>query len=107
MENRHKDSCTAAQTFERWGDAGGYDSCLSDGSLSVWAVAQANPGYIKAEALRDVNPSGEADCPIPHCQEKPLASLPATVPQTDTGGREEYSKALGRTTLKELDQLAP
>ena len=27
--------------------------------------------------------------------------------KTNTGGRDEYSKALGRTPLKELDQLAP
>ena len=29
------------------------------------------------------------------CQEKPLRRSVATVPQTDTGGRDEYSKALG------------
>ena len=29
------------------------------------------------------------------CQEKPLRRNPVSVPQTDTGGREEYSKALG------------
>ena len=28
-------------------------------------------------------------------QEKPLRRAAATVPQTDTGGRDEYSKALG------------
>jgi hypothetical protein len=28
-------------------------------------------------------------------QEKPLRRSKASVPQTDTGGREEYSKALG------------
>ena len=30
-----------------------------------------------------------------------------TVPQTDTGGRGEYPKALERTLLKELGKLAP
>ena len=30
-----------------------------------------------------------------------------TVPQTDTGGRDEYSKALERTREKELGKLAP
>ena len=30
-----------------------------------------------------------------------------TVPQTDTGGRDEYSKALERTLEKELGKLAP
>jgi len=29
------------------------------------------------------------------CQEKPLRRCKVSVPQTDTGGREEYSKALG------------
>ena len=28
-------------------------------------------------------------------QEKPLRRMEASVPQTDTGGRDEYSKALG------------
>jgi hypothetical protein len=31
----------------------------------------------------------------------------STVPQTDTGGRDEYSKALERTLEKELGKLAP
>ena len=29
------------------------------------------------------------------CQEKPLRRVKVSVPQTDTGGRDEYSKALG------------
>ena len=41
-------------------------------------------------------------------QEKPLSfSLTATVPQTDTGGRVEYTKALERTREKELGKLTP
>src|SRR5699024_8775302 len=41
-------------------------------------------------------------------QEKPLSfSLVWTVPQTDTGGRDEYSKALERTREKELGKLIP
>lgn len=41
-------------------------------------------------------------------QEKPLSfSLTMTVPQTDTGGRDEYSKALERTREKELGKLVP
>lgn len=31
----------------------------------------------------------------------------ATVPQTDTGGRVENTKALGRTWVKELGKIAP
>jgi len=30
-----------------------------------------------------------------------------TVPETDSGGREEYSKALERTLAKELSIIAP
>ena len=29
------------------------------------------------------------------CQEKPLRRVKVSVPQTDTGGRDEYSQALG------------
>ena len=29
------------------------------------------------------------------CQEKPLRRVEVSVPQTDTGGRDEYSQALG------------
>ena len=45
---------------------------------------------------------------IPCFQEKPLSfSYRLTVPQTDTGGQDEYSKALERTRVKELGKLAP
>ena len=41
-------------------------------------------------------------------QEKSLSfSRMATVPQTDTGGQEEYSKALERPRVKELGKLTP
>ena len=33
--------------------------------------------------------------------------LKATVPQTDTGARDEYSQALERTQEKELGKLTP
>lgn len=46
--------------------------------------------------------------PIPRFQEKPLSfSLNRTVPQTDTGGQDENSKALERTREKELGKLIP
>ncbi len=39
---------------------------------------------------------------------KPLSfSLELTVPQTDTGGQDEKSKALERTQEKELGKLTP
>ena len=45
---------------------------------------------------------------IPSFQEKPLSfSYIGTVPQTDTGGQDENSKALERTRVKELGKLAP
>ena len=34
-------------------------------------------------------------------------AVEVTVPQTDTGGRVEYTKALERTVVKELCKLAP
>ena len=47
-------------------------------------------------------------CVRPCFQEKPLSFSPrATVPQTDTGGQDEDSKALERTQEKELGKLAP
>jgi hypothetical protein len=45
---------------------------------------------------------------IPRFQEKPLSfSHIETVPQTDTGGQDEYSKALERTQEKELGKFVP
>jgi len=45
---------------------------------------------------------------IPCFQEKPLSfSSQLTVPQTDTGGQDENSKALERTQEKELGKLIP
>ena len=41
-------------------------------------------------------------------QENPLSiSLIVTVPQTDTGGWDENSKALERTLVKELGKMVP
>ena len=42
-----------------------------------------------------VNGSSEREIRRTDCQEKPLRRIEASVPQTDTGGREEYSQALG------------
>ncbi len=36
-----------------------------------------------------------------------IASSLKTVPQTDTGGQVEYTKALERTMLKELGKIPP
>ena len=45
---------------------------------------------------------------MPCFQENLLSfRLQGTVPQTDTGGWDEYSKALGRTRVKELGKVVP
>ncbi len=45
---------------------------------------------------------------MPCFQEKPLSfRLDLTVPQTDTGGWDENSKALERTLVKELGKMVP
>ena len=57
---------------------------------------------------RDNECSLSAKLLIPRFQEKPLSfSYIETVPQTDTGGWDENSKALERTQEKELGKLAP
>jgi len=43
----------------------------------------------------------------PSRREKPLARSRVTVPQTDAGRRVEYTKAIGRTLLKELCKMTP
>ena len=43
----------------------------------------------------------------PSRREKPLVRLRVTVPQTDAGRRVEYTKAIGRTLVKELGNMAP
>ena len=50
----------------------------------------------------------EAEVVEPCCREKPLSDeVWVPVPQTDTGRRVEYTKANGRTFVKELGKLAP
>jgi hypothetical protein len=50
----------------------------------------------------------EAEVVKPCCREKPLSDeVQVPVPQTDTGRRVEYTKANGRTFVKELGKLAP
>jgi hypothetical protein len=52
--------------------------------------------------------SGNAEVTEPSCQEKPLSDETLVpVPQTDTGGRVEDTKANGRTFVKELGKLTP
>jgi hypothetical protein len=50
----------------------------------------------------------EAEVVEPCCQEKPLSDeFWVPVPQTDTGRRVDYTKAIGRILVKELGKLAP
>ena len=44
---------------------------------------------------------------IPCLQEKLLARTAVPVPQTDTGRREEDSKAIERSVAKELGKISP
>ena len=45
---------------------------------------------------------------MPYFQEKPLSfRLYRIVPQTDTGGQVENTKALERTLVKELGKMVP
>ena len=45
---------------------------------------------------------------MPYFQEKPLSfRLYRIVPQTDTGGQVEKTKALERTRVKELGKIVP
>ena len=50
----------------------------------------------------------EAEVVKPRCREKPLSvDILVSVPQTDSGRRVEYTKAIGRTLVKEFGKMAP
>ena len=57
------------------------------GTRTVSPGAQWLQTRVKGDPEREIRRVG--------CQEKPLRRDKVSVPQTDTGGREEYSKALG------------
>ena len=57
------------------------------GTQTVSLVAQWFQSQVKGDPERQIRRVV--------CQEKPLRRSEVSVPQTDTGGREEYSKALG------------
>ena len=57
------------------------------GTQTVSLGAQWLQTEVKGDPDREIRRVG--------CQEKPLRRCKGSVPQTDTGGREEYSKALG------------
>ena len=55
-----------------------------------------------------VTPGLEPEVIEPCRREKPLSVEPQVpVPQSDTGRRVEYTKAIGRTLVKELGNITP
>ena len=72
-------------------------------------VAQANPGGPSRGVMTSVRGFGpDAKWLMPCFQEKPLSFRSrGTVPQTDTGGQVENTKALERTRVKELGKMVP
>jgi hypothetical protein len=69
-------------------------------------TGQVNPsGQFKP---RDANARGFAlKSSEPSWREKCLARSIVSVPQSDTGRRVEHTKAIGRTLVKELGNMAP
>ena len=68
---------------------------------------QVNPGFQGRGVM--TNRSYTTGKPLmPRFREKPLSFRHReTVPQTDTGGRVENTKAFERTRVKELGKIAP
>ena len=63
---------------------------------------------VNSEVQRGATPQGVAKQLKPRFQEKSLSDRhDATVPQTDTGGQVENTKALERTWVKELGKMTP
>ena len=78
---------------------------LSRGKTVGWDLRQIRDP--KAES-RDHRPFAAGKWLMPCFQENLLSfRLQGTVPQTDTGGWDEYSKALERTRVKELGKVVP
>lgn len=72
-------------------------SCVGEGAL-------ANPGAQFKGMGRVIQVTKQLEV-VPGKASK--LQFNKTVPQTDTGGRDEYSKALERTREKELGKLVP
>ncbi len=89
---------------------GGTEKVRPAGCWKSWFKRVGVPRrQIRGDYLRrdDESPC-ETKWLIPCFQEKPLSfSLESTVPQTDTGGQVENTKALERTQEKELGKLIP
>ena len=78
------------------------------GSKPVEGPGRKSPRDNNLKGRWDVEPTGEADWSMPRCQERASQNvIGVIVPQTDTGRWGEYPKALERTLVKELGNLAP
>src|SRR3954469_22769496 len=93
---------------------GGSKGVTQSGSSSVlWLCTSKQVGGADRQIRlliqpRDANERGVClDSSEPSWQEKRLARSEATVPQSDTGRRVENTKAIGRTLVKELGNMAP
>ena len=93
---------------------GGSKGVTQSGSSSVlWLCTSKQVGGVDRQIRpliqpRDANERGVClDSSEPSWQEKRLARPEATVPQSDTGRRVENTKAIGRTLVKELGNMAP
>jgi hypothetical protein len=93
---------------------GGSKGVTQSGSSSVlWLCTSKQVGGVDRQIRpliqpRDANERGVClDSSEPSWQEKRLARSEATVPQSDTGRRVENTKAIGRTLVKELGNMAP
>ena len=69
----------------------------------IWTNAETLPREVMRRALSARELSNPM---LPRKSPAELIAVP-TVPQTDSGGREEYSKALERTHPKELGKILP
>ena len=93
---------------------GGSKGVTQSGSSSVlWLCTSKQVGGVDRQIRpliqpRDANARGFAlKSSEPSWQEKCLARSIVSVPQSDTGRRVENTKAIGRTLVKELGNMAP
>ena len=93
------------------GESDGMTRC---GSSSAFWLYASKPLGGEDRQIRPLIQPREASvrdfCPVssePCWQEKCLARPTVSVPQSDTGRRVENTKAIGRTLVKELGNMAP
>lgn len=89
----------------RWGDGSrNVVRALVVPVLALEKALQENPGAKFKDVRRTAYVVKQLEV-VPRKASKLQSNK--TVPQTDTGGRDEYSKALERTREKELGKLVP